>query len=135
MTQPRHRWVTCALLTLIVGVGVLSRVTHSGVVLIDKYLGDALYAVMLYLLICLFLPQISVFKAAALAFTLVLAIESFQLTGIPDQMHTSANRLISALSVALGTTFSIYDIIAYVFGIGACAGMDRALWTQAGRVA
>ena len=41
------------LLAAIVATGILSRVIHTGWIVFDKYLGDALYAAMVYLLISL----------------------------------------------------------------------------------
>jgi hypothetical protein len=49
--RPRGWWI--AFLAVVIGVGVVSRMLHTGLVLIDKYLGDALYAVMIYVLLSL----------------------------------------------------------------------------------
>ena len=38
----------------IITVGILSRVAHTGLVVVDKYLGDALYAAMVYTILRLF---------------------------------------------------------------------------------
>ena len=44
--KSRASWVLC--LVGIITVGILSRVVHTGLVVVDKYLGDALYAAMVY---------------------------------------------------------------------------------------
>ena len=44
-----RRWVRY--LIGIIAVGILSRVIHTGLVVFDKYLGDALYAAMAYSLL------------------------------------------------------------------------------------
>ena len=41
-------------LALAFTVGILSRVVHTGLVVFDKYLGDALYAAMVYTILRLF---------------------------------------------------------------------------------
>jgi hypothetical protein len=49
-----------SLLAGIVAIGILSRVVHTGLVVFDKYLGDALYATMVYTILRLLLRSTSV---------------------------------------------------------------------------
>jgi hypothetical protein len=42
--KSRAHWVLC--LAGIITVGILSRVVHAGLVVVDRYLGDVLYAAM-----------------------------------------------------------------------------------------
>ena len=44
--KSRTSWIFC--LAGIIAVGILSRVVHTGLLVFDKYLGDALYAAMVY---------------------------------------------------------------------------------------
>jgi len=37
-----------AVIGIIIALGILSRLIHTGFVVLDKYLGDALYAAMVY---------------------------------------------------------------------------------------
>ena len=48
----RRSWVVCT--AGIIALGLLSRVIHTGFVILDKYLGDALYAMMIYGILRLF---------------------------------------------------------------------------------
>jgi hypothetical protein len=49
----RLSWVVCAV--IIIAVGILSRVVHTGFAVFDKYLGDSLYAMMVYAILRLLL--------------------------------------------------------------------------------
>ena len=57
--KSRASWVLC--LIGIIAIGILSRTVHTGVVIFDKYLGDALYAAMVYVILRLW------WRTAALA--------------------------------------------------------------------
>ena len=48
----RLSWVFC--IAGIIAMGILSRVVHTGLAVFDKYLGDALYAAMVYDILRLF---------------------------------------------------------------------------------
>src|SRR5690349_18389814 len=76
-------WV---LLTAIVVAGLLSRVVQTGFRVFDKYLGDALYAAMIYVLLRLTgrITRVAVWAAVAMT-----AIEFFQLTRLPAGMLQS----------------------------------------------
>lgn len=97
-------------------MGVLSRIVHSGFVIIDKYLGDALYAAMVYVILRLLwrATAVAVGVSAMIAMTFV---ELFQLTMIPAHMLAS-DHLISRIGARLmGTEFSFLDLLAYAVGI------------------
>ena len=89
-----------------------------GWVLWDKYLGDALYAAMIYTIVRLIwsAPQP---RLAALSMAIMTAIEVFQLTLIPARLVTSEHLLVRLGARLLGTEFSLLDLCAYVVGIGA----------------
>lgn len=108
----------------VIGVGIASRMLHTGFPLFDKYLGDALYAVMLYLFLRLASPsaRLGIHRVAALL--LVLAIECFQLTGLPLAWQSSDSVVLQALSIAVGTHFSAWDILAYVVGLASVFACD-----------
>lgn len=100
-------------IALVIATGLLSRATHTGWILIDKYLGDALYAVLIYLL----LPAQPVARRAALAMAILTGIELFQLTKIPLQMVTDSRWPVRGIGRLLGTTFGWGDLAAYAAGI------------------
>jgi hypothetical protein len=50
--KSRASWILC--LVGIITVEILSRVGHTWLVAVDKYLGDALYAAMVYTILRLF---------------------------------------------------------------------------------
>jgi Protein of unknown function (DUF2809) len=111
------------LLAAIIVIGILSRVAQTGIRISDKYLGDGLYAAMVYVLFRLTGRVARVAVWAAVAMT---AIELFQLTGIAAGMLRSeyaATRLFARL---LGTQFSVLDLLAYGVGIGCIAAVDRS---------
>ena len=115
----RFRW---GLLAAIVAAGLLSRVAHTGVRLFDKYLGDALYAAMVYVLFRLTgIARVAVWAAVAMT-----AIEFFQLTGVPAHMLRSAHLAVRICARLLGTEFSVLDLLAYAVGIWCIAAFDRA---------
>lgn len=120
----RFWWV---LLAVIVVTGLLSRVAHTGLLLFDKYLGDALYAGMVYVLIRLSgrTTRVTLWAAVAMA-----AIELFQLTGIAAGMLRSEHLAVRACARLLGTEFSPFDLLAYAAGIGGLAAIDQTKRTR-----
>jgi Protein of unknown function (DUF2809) len=111
------------LLATIVVAGVLSRVAETGFRILDKYLGDALYAAMVYVVFRLTgrITRVAVWAAVAMT-----AIELFQLTGIPAGMLRSAHAAARVCALLLGTEFSVIDLLAYAVGIGCVAAVDRS---------
>jgi hypothetical protein len=114
----------------IVSAGLLSRVAHTGFPLLDKYLGDALYAAMVYVLLRLTgrIARVTLWSAVAMT-----AMECFQLTGIPAGMLRSGYAPVRACARLLGTQFSVLDLLAYAVGIGCLAAIDRVKPTIGGR--
>ncbi|WP_219825602.1 DUF2809 domain-containing protein [Nonomuraea typhae] len=97
------RWITApaALLTVAAGLGV--RALWDGPV--AKYAGDALYTVLLYLLIVFIVPRVRPWVAALVSAGLSWAIEFTQLAGIP-----------AVLRPVLGSTFNPPDLFWYAVG-------------------
>jgi len=114
------------LLAAIIAAGLLSRVAHTGWRLFDKYLGDALYAAMVYVLFRL----AGIARAAVWAAVAMTAIEFFQLTGVPAHMLRSAHLAVRICARLLGTEFSVLDLLAYAVGIWCIAAFDRAAVRQ-----
>jgi hypothetical protein len=98
-----------AALVATIALGLASRRIQLGVHLWDKSLGDALYTVMLYFLVALARPSLRPVALGSIALGLSIALELFQLTGIPA-------RLPRLLQFALGTSFAWHDLGCYVVG-------------------
>ncbi len=120
----RNRFVLWLVLFGVIATGVVSRTVQSGSVLFDKYLGDALYAIMLYVVLALVWPRARAQRLGLAAGLAVLAIECFQLTLIPQQLTHSGRTALVWLAIALGTEFSGLDIAAYALGIGCAIRLD-----------
>lgn len=112
------------LLSAVIAAGILSRTVHTGSLLFDKYPGDALYAAMVYIIFRLTgrIGRVALWSALAM-----LALELFQLTGIPAGMLHSESFAVRVCARLLGTQFSLLDLLAYAVGIGCLAMLDRAL--------
>jgi hypothetical protein len=114
--------VTC----LVATIGVTSRVVHVGTLIWDKYLGDAVYAAVFYLVLSLMWREGSITAKAILATLYVVSVEIFQLTRIPAHLNQSANLAVRAFAyVVLGSAFSGWDMLAYGVGIGGVAWVDK----------
>jgi hypothetical protein len=118
--KPRTSWVICLL--SIIAAGILSRTVHTGLAIFDKYLGDALYAAMVYAILRL------LWRTAALALpamAIMTVIELFQLTMVPARMLTSQHLIVRICARLMGTEFSFLDLLAYGVGIGCIYLLDR----------
>ncbi|ABX07680.1 hypothetical protein Haur_5052 (plasmid) [Herpetosiphon aurantiacus DSM 785] len=115
--------------------GILSRLVSTGFVVVDHYLGDALYAAMVFVLLLLFAPMRSRATTALVALVIVVLIEAFQLTGIPLQLRSADHGLLRLLAVVLGTTFNGWDIVSYAVGILVGFGLDWRMVSTTTRVA
>jgi hypothetical protein len=105
----------------IIAMGILSRVVHTGFVIFDKYLGDALYAAMVYGMLRLLLrAEVS----AVGAMIIMTAIELFQLTMIPAHMLESRHLITRICARLMGVEFSFLDLLAYGVGIGCIYFVD-----------
>jgi len=111
--KSRASWFLC--LIWIIGTGILSRLVHTGLAVFDKYLGDALYAAMVYVILRLLMWR----KAVAVpTIVIMLGIELFQLTMIPAHMLASEHLVARICARLIGSEFSLSDLLAYGAGIG-----------------
>ena len=116
----RAGWVI--FLAVIIAVGVLSRIARTGFVLVDKYLGDMLYAAMVYAIVRLWrTPR----TAAAWSVAAMIVIESFQLTLIAAHMLNSDQLAVRITARLMGTHFSLLDLLAYFIAIGGLYIFDK----------
>ena len=92
--------------------------------------GDALYAVLVYLLISFALPRRSPLTVGILAVAVCVGVELFQLTGLPAAWAQA----LPPTRLLLGTTFTPGDLPLYALGGAAAAALDAAAG-RAGRSA
>ncbi|MFF7329781.1 DUF2809 domain-containing protein [Streptomyces sp. NPDC008150] len=121
----RTRTVACAVAVFTVAVGVGVRVAMAGEV--AKYAGDALYTVLVYVLVVLIAPRVRPPVAAGVALLFSTAVELFQLTPIPAELARES----VAMRLVLGSTFNAPDLLWYAAG----AALSALVHTAAGRSA
>ena len=105
-------------------VGIASRTVHTGSIIVDKYLGDALYAAMVYVLITL-VWRASTWRIALASMMIMTIIEVSQLTMIPAHLLASDRLAVRILARLLGTEFAFRDLLAYAVGIAGICLTDR----------
>jgi hypothetical protein len=119
--RSRLSWVFC--IVGIIAMGILSRVIHVGLAVFDKYLGDTLYAMMVYGILRLFSRAGA---SAVCALVVMTAIELFQLTMIPAQMLASEHLMTRICARLMGVEFSFLDLLSYGVGIGSIYLVDSS---------
>jgi len=98
-------------------LGLASRkLGPTGFALWDKSFGDAAYTVMFGFLLLALRPTLSARAVGLGAFGICLALELFQLTGIPLQTP-------QPLRFLLGTSFAWHDVACYAIGAAAVAAI------------
>lgn len=122
LSKSRSFWGIC--LGVIIALGIASRLIHTGFALIDKYLGDALYAAMVYAILRLRWQGSIVTIAASV---IMVALELFQLTGVPANLVASEHLVVRICGRLLGTEFSFADLLAYAAGIACIRAFDVRL--------
>jgi hypothetical protein len=116
-----RRWRLLAAAILAIVAGLLTHLLGTGP-LADRA-GDALYAVMVYLVIAIAFPRASVVLVGVIALTICIAIEVFQLTGLPALWAQS----FWPVRLMLGVGFDPGDLVAYALGAGTAAVADFAI--------
>jgi len=92
------------------------------------FVGDALYAAMLYAVVGAVFPRRAPVVVGAIAFGVSAAVEFFQLTGIPAHLAT----VVPGAALVLGTTFQGSDLVAYALGAGLAIAADLVIRRAAG---
>jgi hypothetical protein len=98
------------LVLAIIGLGIGSRASTTGLAVLDKYLGDALYAAMFFVLGTIALNGRENLSAL-IAALIVGSLEVFQRSNIPLEMSASNNPLIRLAATLIGTKFGYLDIL------------------------
>ncbi len=117
----RRRGGALLAVPVIIAGGLGARALLGG--LPAKLAGDALYAVLLYVLALVVRPDASIRRASAIALGLSFAVELAQLTPYPAWL--SSKHVL--LRLIFGTTFGFVDLAGYVIGAGVAAGVHRGL--------
>ena len=117
----RRSWLFC--IVGLIAIGILSRLAHTGFLVFDKYLGDALYAAMVYGMLRWLLTATA---SAGLAIIIMTAIELFQLTLIPAHLLASGHWMIRICARLMGVQFGWLDLLAYAVGIACIYLVDSS---------
>lgn len=119
-SRGRRTWLLLSSIAVI-AVGLTTHFLGSG--RLADLTGDALYAVMVYLVIAFVFPRTSVLVVGISALAICTAIEAFQATGLPAAWSEAfwPARLI------LGAGFDALDLVAYAAGVVTATMCDLAL--------
>jgi len=121
----RARGAALAAVPLTIAAGLGSRAVLGG--LPAKIAGDALYTVLIYVLVLVVRPDVRLRRAFAIALGVSFAVEFAQLTPYPAWL--SSKHVI--LRLIFGTTFGFVDLADYLVGavlaVGAHAVLRRLL--------
>lgn len=119
-----RRLVAAALWALVVGAGLCVHFLLANSAFSD-IAGDALYSCAAYLTLVILAPRWRPLVTAAVAIAWCVAVELFQLTGIPLQ----AGAAFPPAMLVLGTVFDPRDLVIAVGAISAAALTDVAVET------
>jgi hypothetical protein len=125
----RAFWKSLLALNLVTGFGLASRRWDLFPTILGKYPGDALWALMVYLLIGMVRRKMSSSMVAAWALATCFVVEFAQLYHAPWIDSVRATRI---GYLALGTTFNPMDLVAYTVGV-AVGWMTEFVILRAGR--
>jgi hypothetical protein len=117
LASVRARLAPALAVPLTIATGLAARAWLSG--LAAKLAGDALYTVLLYVVVLLVSPATRPLRASAIALGLSVAVELFQLTPYPAWL--SSKHML--LRLVFGTTFGFVDIAGYVVGASGAFAM------------
>ncbi len=119
MTSLARRRVVLALVAAAVVVAGLT-VHEQADGWAGAFAGDALYAVLLFLLVALVAPRTSSVLVGGVALTVCAGVELLQLTGVPARLSAT----IPGAELVLGSTFQATDLLAYAIGAVVAAAVD-----------
>jgi Protein of unknown function (DUF2809) len=95
----------------VVATGLLIHYTWAGPT--ADFLADALYAVLVYLLVMFVVPWIRPITGAGIAYGICVLVELAQLTDGP----TAVAAVFPPAVLVLGNTFALVDLVAYAVGL------------------
>lgn len=121
----RNRIVYGIIAFFIMVIGLLSRQIPTPLMeLFGKYPGDIFWAMMLFFALGTVSERLSTVRLALLTMAMATTVELSQLYHA-DWLDTIRRNFIGHL--VLGASFSVYDIVAYGFGIIFGASIDHAI--------
>ncbi|POH70857.1 hypothetical protein C3B59_04105 [Cryobacterium zongtaii] len=103
---------------LIMATGLVVHFLTEGIV--GDFVGDALYAVLVYLVVSIVAVRRPSRQVAIVAILICVAVELLQLTGVPSSLA----ELFAPMRYLLGTTFNSLDLVAYVIGVLAATAVS-----------
>lgn len=122
LPQSRNRIVYALLVAIVIAAGLASR-KFSGLLpsAVSQYPGDALWALMLFLLIGIAKPRWSTIATAVAALLVSYGVEFSQLY---QASWINAIRQTTVGHLVLGIGFDPNDLIAYTVGVAAAASVE-----------
>ena len=120
-TRARRRIALAVLAATTIGLGLFIHRSVGGTV--GDISGDALYAVLIYLLTALVAPRAPRPLVAAFAFAVCTAVELLQLTALPRE----AASMFPPIELVLGSGFDARDIVVYAAAVAAASVIDIAI--------
>ncbi|WP_448004272.1 ribosomal maturation YjgA family protein [Agromyces bauzanensis] len=124
----RRRFSAAALLCAVVAAGLAVHALLPDTAATD-IAGDALYAAAVYLGVVVVVPGVRPLMVAAIVTAWCVAVELFQLTGIPLALGAE----FAPAMLLLGTVFDARDLLVYVIGVSVMCGADVAQRAVLGR--
>lgn len=123
-----RRLVAAGAVIALVAVGLLVH-TQLPDVAFTVIAGDALYAAAVYAGLVVLLPRASSLVLGAVAAAWCVAVEVFQLTGLPQVWAAGFPPVV----LVLGTVFDPRDLVIYVVTAAVAAAIDGGIRRAAGR--
>ncbi|MFF0294606.1 DUF2809 domain-containing protein [Kitasatospora sp. NPDC004614] len=122
--RSRARWLLAAAAVVALGLVAPGLLPSAA----GALLGGALYTALLHTLLMAAAPRLRPWTSGAAALATSFAVETFQLTGVPEALaaHSRLARL------ALGTTFDPSDLLGYTLGALAAVAAHLAARRLAG---
>jgi len=116
--RPRRRLPVLALAALVIAAGLGVHYLLGGE--LAAFLADALYAVLIALLVMLVAPRTRPALVAGIAFAVCALVELAQLSSIPAALA----RAFPPSALVLGSGFAWSDLVAYALGVLAVLAAD-----------
>ena len=123
-SRRRRSWLLVAG-ALTIAVGLAAHLLGSGP--LADLAGDALYAVLVYLVMAFVFPRASMLRVGLSALGICVLIELFQLTGLPAELAAA----FWPVRLVLGAGFDALDLVAYAAGVVLATVCDIALMRRA----
>lgn len=117
----RIRWIAAAIAAGVVVLGLAVHFTLAGPV--ADLVADALYAVLMYIVVIFVVPRIRPIMAAGIAYAVCVLIELAQLTEGPAALAAA----FPPARLILGTTFAPVDLVAYAVGAAVALAGDMVI--------